>query len=122
MALLVLLAVPHEFQRFAKSDSKKRAFKRIAKDTRKIPRPFLDFVTETTTAIDQRHRTEEAHGNGSARKWNFVYIESDHSNCDLPQTDMFWAWNSLNRFIFELGKVVKQAERAAGQQGAPTTG
>ena len=103
MALIVLLRVPADYQRYASAKSKKRTFQKIADQSGRIPRPLVRHVIETTTAFDQKYRTEEAHGSGSTRKWSFVYLEGD----DSPQDDMFWAWNSLNAVLARLGEAFR---------------
>jgi hypothetical protein len=111
MAIIVLLRAPEEFQRFTGSQSKKKAFRKIAKSTGRIPDNFLDHIIETTTAFDEKYRTEEAHGSGSARKFSFSYLLSEP---DSAQADMFWAWNALNAVVARFG----EAFRSMPQPGA----
>lgn len=112
MAIVVLLRAPEEFQCFVKADSRKKAFSKIAKkQPGRIPTSLLDHVLETTAAFDQKYRTEEAHGTGSARKWSFAYFLEDGES---PQADMFWAWNSLNAVVAKLGEAFRQIARDRG--------
>lgn len=110
MAIVVLLCAPEEFQRFAGSQSKKKAFRKIAKSTGRIPDNFLDHILETTTAFDEKYRTEEAHGSGSARKFSFSYLLSEP---DSPQADMFWAWNALNAVVARFGEAFRAMPKPA---------
>ena len=109
MAIVILLRVPDRFQKFVTADSRKKYFFKVEKETGLIPREFVDHVIETTTAFDNKYRTEEAHGSGSTRKWSSGQLPDDDES---PQYDMFWAWNSLNEVIAKLRDAFSNASQA----------
>lgn len=109
MAIIILLRAPDQFQKFATADSRKKYFRKIEKETGLIPREFVDHVIETTTAFDNKYRTEEAHGSGSARKWSSGQLPDDDES---PQYDMFWAWNSLHEVMAKLKDAFYNASQA----------
>lgn len=109
MTIIVLFCAPKHFQDFTGSKKKKNSFKRIAESTGRIPPGFVSHVIETTEAFDNKYRTEEAHGSGSARKWSSGQLPDDDAS---PQYDMFWAWNSLNEVIVKLRDAFSNASQA----------
>lgn len=95
MGIVILLYVPNEYDRFYKARSRKKMFRKIVEKIREIPSDFCDQIEKVITDFDNKYRTAEAHGMGAMRKWSFVF----QHDSDSPQSDMFWAWNSLNQVI-----------------------
>jgi hypothetical protein len=96
MGVTILLYAPDEYDRFYKARSRKRSFRKIAEKTGQIPLDLCDEIEQVISDFDSKYRTAEAHGMGAMRKWSFVVQHEQ----DSPQSDMLWAWNSLNRVIF----------------------
>ena len=101
MAVIVLLFNGKEFQRFEKSKSKKKAFRKILADVKAVPKNTVDYIMSTTEDFDSQYRTKESHGSGSTRKWSYDCDNTPFSN----QGKMFWANNALNSIMLELGKM-----------------
>lgn len=106
MAIIILLRAPERFQKFTSAKSRKKCFSKIANETGRIPQDLVDHIIDTTTAFDEKYRTEEAHGSGSARKWSTGNLPEDDES---EQIDMFWAWNALNTVMAMLGSAFRVA-------------
>lgn len=103
MSILVLIFKPDRFQQFAGSKSRKRSFLRIMKEENNVPDQLLQSIDRTITDFDELYRTKEIHGSGSAWKWSFDQTESPFSD----QSNMYWAWNSLNGVLAQIGNMFR---------------
>jgi hypothetical protein len=103
MAIMVLLVAPLEYDNFMGARSRRRSFVKIAERSSQLSSQLVEHVVETIDAFDSKYRTAEAHGTGSARFWTFL-DEEDDDDAEGPQTDMFWAWNSLHPLLTLLGR------------------
>lgn len=111
MALLVLLsASPKDYDGFMCANSRRKSFKKIAAKTNRLSPALVKHIIEAAEKFDDRFRTAEVHGTGSARKW--VFAES--LGPENPQIDLFWAWNRLHPLLTMIGKqfVLPGKERA----------
>lgn len=111
MAVLVLLTAPSEYEDFMGARSRRRSFLKVAERCQ-MSTKLVEHVVKTIDAFDSKYRTAEAHGTGSARFWTFIDEEDDDS--DSPQSDMFWAWNSLHPLLTLLGKIFEQGAKVKG--------
>lgn len=104
MGFLILLFVPNEYDRFCKSKSKKKSFKKIAHGVPQLTDEFVLSLENMLQKFDNEFRTAEAHGTGVLRKYSFT-MESMHQN---PQIELVGYWNMLNDFIAKIGGMFKQ--------------
>jgi hypothetical protein len=115
MGIFILLHVPNQYENFIDAKSRKKKFKEFAKATDLIHQSFVDHVINTTELFDERYRTNEVHGSGSARKWSSGHLrDSDGSE----QLDMFGAWNALNTVLVKLGDSFGSAGAALRDTGS----
>lgn len=101
MGLLVLIIVPHEYERYVSAKSRKKMFRKIALESNLLPEEAVKSLEELLMKFDNSFRTAEAHGTGSLRKYSFT-MESMDKN---PQIELIGYWNVVNGFIAEFGKL-----------------
>ncbi len=101
MGLLVMIGAPKEYDRFCSARSKKRVFRKIALACQMLNEEFLNTLEGFLIKFDDAFRTSEAHGTGVLRKYSFT-MESVDKN---PQIELIGYWNTVNRFISEIGKM-----------------
>lgn len=99
MGFLVLLFKPNEYERFTKAKSRKNCFIKIAKEINCISEIFLLQIENILKDVDEKFRTQEAHGTGSLRNYTFSTISTDYSDNDYQARILLFHWNSINSFI-----------------------
>jgi hypothetical protein len=104
MGFLVLLFAPNEYERFCKSKSKKKSFRKIALGVNELSDEFVSNLENMLSKFDNEFRTAEAHGTGVLRKYSFT-MEAMHQN---PQIELIGYWNMVNDFISKIGNMFKQ--------------
>ena len=107
MSIFIIVYKPDEFQEFSGSKSRKKSFMKIMKSVPQMHKNLLESINKTITEFDNQYRTKEIHGSGSTRKWSFSHTESPFSH----QSNMYWAWNSLNVVVSQLGDMFRHISR-----------
>ena len=104
MGVIVLLLEPDKYQKFVKSNSRKKNFVKILKERGGQWPIYAQKVGEIIEIFDSQFRTAEAHGSGKLRKLAFCRVSADSN----PFEDLFWACNSLNDQLLALQQIFKQ--------------
>lgn len=105
MGLLVLIYFPEQYDKFASAKSKKRAFAKIISGEA-LPDQFaFNGIHDFLEKFDSTFRTAEAHGTGILRKYSFTM----GSIADNPQSELIGYWNTLNKYITEVGRLFDYA-------------
>ena len=102
MGLLVLFLSPHDYERFIKSKSKKKSFKKIMDGVDEQAGQTFADLEKILTKFDDSFRTSEAHGTGVLRKFSFI-MDAQPTN---PELELIGYWNIINAFISKLGSLI----------------
>lgn len=106
MGFFILYFAPSEYDRFCKSDSKKKAFRNIASTISALPSEFVTTILNRIEEFDNNFRTAEAHGTGVVRKWALT-MEGMEGN---PFIELIGYWNILNAVCHVVGKLFEPTE------------
>ncbi len=102
MGLMVMIRVPHEYDRFNSSKSRKRTFRKLALKYHIVDEGTVTKLEDLLTEFDGAFRTGEAHGVGVLRKYSFTMEPMDKN----PQIDLLGYWNAVNGFVREIGRML----------------
>ena len=102
MGFIVILYSPENYDKFAKSKSRKKSFRKIAENIPEISEEFINSSEEAITRFDETFRTSEAHGVGRLRKWSL----SMQVMADNPSIELIWFWNRIIEIVGNLENMV----------------
>lgn len=103
MGFLVLYFKPDEYDKFYKGPSRKKRFKKIAKEIPIITDGFINDIEEIITKFDNMFRTSEAHGSGVLRKWSFTM----DLMIDNPLSELVSHDGIANQIMIKIGKLFR---------------
>jgi hypothetical protein len=102
MGLLILMHSPEDYNRFLKSRSGRKEFKKIVSNYPKIfPIESIDNLFKSITIFDNGYRTSEAHHAGKLRKYSFSFDPKETDYFGKLQLD---SWNYLMEILRSIDK------------------
>jgi hypothetical protein len=105
MGLLILIYVPHQYERFIAAKSRKKKFKDISVQANTLDSKLADALLQLIERFDNEFRTPEAHGTGALRKWSFVVTELSQDR----SLHLLGYWNAINDVVSRFGKTLSLA-------------
>jgi len=115
MGFFILFFSPEDYDKFYKSDSKKKAFEKAAHNIQYLSPESVSALVAALKAFDDVFRTPEAHGTGTLRKWSLTMAGFEGN----PMLELTGYWNYLNQALLALGKLFDQQDR--GTHTPPST-
>ena len=95
MGFLVMICAYDEYERFRRSKSRRKSFRKIMATIDSIPYESIQNIEQILDDFERKFRTPEAHGTGALRKWSFLAVGADKN----PSGELLGYWNIINQIM-----------------------